>query len=180
MFCTNCGRQNDERASFCEYCGRSLNTPAAEYSGNQPQYGYSTPTPQYSAQNPYSPSAPLKKNRKGLLLVILIASVVVISAIAVMLFVSTASPVVGTWYSESRGTVLEFRKNGIVVSRTVNGRDEGSYSYSAQDESGVITADKETYEFSLEDDWMDVDGIGKFKKADQNFDIQEFIDQYHS
>ena len=219
MFCTNCGRKNEEGMAFCGYCGSPLirngekhvvphasnqtqhesapqhhnPPPQVQYTRQtqfKPQYGNMSPqqygpyggvSPQGYANTPYARSAfpaPEKKKRKGLIIGLSIAAAAVIIAVVLLLVLPDNSAVVGTWFSDDRGVVLEFRENGLIVSHSADGPDEGTYTYRAGRKEGVITADDETFEFSLSGSAIDVDGIGRFKKTDEDFDMQEFISQY--
>jgi hypothetical protein len=207
MFCTNCGRQNDEGMAYCENCGNPLETSVAEKrvppqprAGVSSSYGNLQPQVQYAQQNnpmqhgpfgsvppqtpyvnsPYGPAfspAPAKKKKTGLIVGLSVGAAAVILAVVVILLIAGRPPVVGTWYSEDRGVILEFKENGIVVSRSASGRDEGNYTFNANNDTGMIKADNNTYEYTMRGKTIDVENIGQFKKADADFDTQEFINE---
>ena len=213
MYCTNCGRKNEEGMAFCGYCGSPLNrngeNPAVSHTFNPPQHQNPPPQVQHTKQTQFKPQynnispqqygpyggvaphgyantpyvrsaslAPEKKKRKGLIIGLSVAAAAIIIAVVLILALPDNSVIVGTWFSDDRGVALEFRGNGLVVSHSVDGRDEGTYSYRSGRKEGVITADDKAFEFSMSGGAIDVDGIGRFKKADEDFDIQEFISQY--
>lgn len=85
MFCTKCGKPNDDDATFCEYCGAPISAPVqtdASAAVQPPTY----PTPTYQTP-PYPPAyavpAP-RKGRKGV--VIAIVAVVVLLTVAAGLY----------------------------------------------------------------------------------------------
>lgn len=194
MYCTNCGRRNDEGVSFCVYCGTVLeSTPkSASYppggndaAANRPPqtqtwYYGAAPQPQYpyGGANTAAPAAPIKKNHKPLILGLIAGGVVFIAAVVLVVVLTAKSAVVGTWYSEERGIVLQFKENGLVISRSAGGLDEGTYTLDENSRTGVIKADEDDYGFTLDVDMLKIDGIGKFKRAEDDFDVEEFIEEY--
>ncbi len=195
MFCTNCGRKNDAGAAYCENCGASLeppvnnrqsvpeNTPYAQPGGYPQSAPYTQPVipPAYPMeQPPYNPQQPpaAKKKKTGLIVGLALGGVAVIAAIVLLVILTASSAVVGTWYCEERGVVLEFQKDGIVVSHTVDGSDEGNYSFDSGNKEGVITADDEEFDFSLDGREIEIEDVGQFRKAENSFDPDEFLKAY--
>jgi len=212
MFCPNCGRKNDERATFCGDCGAPIETfnnrqnvaDTAAYV--QPGVNYpqsAQPAPFYASQVPpgvqqappyiqqvqpgiqYTPTYPQqvplpipKKKRTGLIIGLVGGAAVVIAAIILIASLSGGSPVLGTWYCEERGIVLTFQNDTVVVSRTVEGKDEGNYTFSEVKGRGEINADDDQFEFTLDGKQLVVEDIGEFRKAGSSFDADEFLDVY--
>lgn len=85
MFCTKCGKPNDDDATFCEYCGASISAPMqTDAPAAVPPPTYPTPTyqtPPYPSA--YAVPAP-RKGRKGV--VIAIVAVVMLLAVAAGLY----------------------------------------------------------------------------------------------
>lgn len=104
----------------------------------------------------------------------------VVAVIILIAALSGGSPVIGTWYCEERGVVLTFQKDTIVVSQTVEGKDEGNYTFSEVKNRGEITADDDEFGFKLDGKQLVVDDIGEFRKAGSSFDADEFLDAYKS
>lgn len=107
-----------------------------------------------------------------------LGAVAVIAAIVLVVSLSGSSAVVGTWYCEERGVVLEFQKDSIVVSLTAEGRDEGNYTFNDGSNAGEITADDDEFDFILDGRQILVDDVGKFEKAGSSFDTEDFLDAY--
>lgn len=213
MFCTNCGRQNDEGMAYCENCGNPLKFSAAEntsspqpsypnQAGSAPQYGNSQPQARYAphqsppqaqygpygsvppqaayANPPYAPAfspAPAKKKNTGLIVGLSVGATAVILAVVIIVLLAGKPPVIGTWYSEDRGVALVFKENGIVVSRSASGPDEGNYTFDVNSDTGEIKADNRTYDFMIRGNIIYVESVGEFIKADDGFDLQEFLDE---
>ena len=160
----------------------------------QPAPPMMPPTPTYRVQQSPSPAstipvapyaapqenAPAYKRKKiGLIVGITLGAAAVI-ALALILALSGKSPVEGTWYSEERGMVLQFQSGELVVSRMPGARDEGNYTFDLGKGEGIITADEEEYRFTMEDDVLLVSGQGSFRRAENGFDIEKFLDEYRS
>ena len=82
MFCTKCGKPNDDDATFCEYCGAPISAHGQTTVAPPPTY----PTPTYQTPpypQAYAVPAP-RKGRKGV--VIAIVAVVVLLAVAAGLY----------------------------------------------------------------------------------------------
>jgi|AGTN01.1.fsa_nt_gi hypothetical protein len=183
MYCTNCGWKNIEDSLFCEKCGEPLRpqtadpqpagspyAPPAQY----PLQAQSAPEPVYMAQT-QPPSA--KKKKTGLIAGLILGGAAVVATVMIAVL-SGDSPLEGAWYNGETGVVLEFEKNGFVVSRTTEGQDEGNYTYNGSLETGTITADGDEYEFYLDGDKIVVKGAGRFQKADDDFDAEDFLDEF--
>lgn len=189
MICKNCGWQNEAGSRFCEKCGRLLEyeynvTEAQQPAVNPPAgYGYTGNDPASAPpivstwpplQMPPVQAQPEKKKTR-LIIGLAAGGALVIIAVILIAALSGHSPVEGVWYSEDLGVVLEFQNNGLVVSYTPDGRDEGNYTFNSNSNKGMIKADGEEFDFRLEDRRITVQSIGAFQKADKHFDIDDFI-----
>ena len=189
MFCPSCGRKNDAASVYCDQCGARIEPPVPVNRQSVPyNMPYAQPggypqdaqvTPPYAPQTYYAPQfqpQAVKKNRTGLIIGLALGTAAVIAGVALIVSLTDSPAVVGTWYCEERGTVLEFQKSSFVVSHTVEGNDEGNYTFYDDRKKGVITADDNEFEFSLDGRQITVDDVGTFKRANSSFDTEEFLD----
>jgi len=172
MFCSKCGQSIPEGSAFCTSCGSPLKKdgPAASPVPPYPnQWGYGAPQPLY----------PQRKKHTGLIAGI-IAGVVLIAAAAVALFVwpgfliGNDNALLGFWYNEDRAEAIEFKSSSVRV-YTTEKNYKGEYEYDAAKARGVITVDENDVDFALTEDGLEVDGIGVYVKADDDFDADDFI-----
>ena len=89
----------------------------------------------------------------------------------------TGIPVAGTWYSEDNGDVLRFKDGGRVTLYAPDDDMRGEYEYDQRTGEGVLTLDDEDYDFAVDDDEIDVDDMGVYERADEDFDIDDFLDE---
>ena len=172
MFCPNCGQQNIDNAAFCVRCGYTLQT-ANPMQPMRPQQAY----PPQDTYMGYPPPAP-KKRGKGLLIGLIIGGTVLIAAavVLVILLLPGGPSVTGVWYNNSVGAVLEFRDNGRVYVYTADDQYKGEYEFDKQKSEGVIFLDDEEAEFELKNDKLVLEDTS-FRRADDDFDIDDFIAQ---
>ena len=161
MFCPKCGQENVDSNAFCQNCGQALS--------GVPQNVEAPP-------DAYTP----KKRRTGLI-VLIIAGVVVVAgaAVAAILLLGGGDkgiPVEGVWYSEDNGDVLRFRDGGRVTLYAPDDDVRGNYDYDQREGEGLLTLDDEEYDFTVIDDELDVDDMGEYERADDDFDIDDFLD----
>lgn len=193
MFCSNCGRNNDQGSVYCDHCGAILNSVTDNRQGVPYTASYTPPgtyspgaqfAPPYAPQTPpmmQTPFAPpdqpiaVKRKRTGLIVGLVLGAAALIAVIVLIVSLTGTSAVIGTWYCEERGIVLEFQKDSIVLSHTAEGDDEGNYTFNNRSNKGFITADESEFEFLLEDRQIVIDDIGKFRKAGSSFDADEFL-----
>lgn len=202
MFCTKCGQSNPEDAAFCSACGNALSVApqpeTAQKIAAQPQQPtmplYQTPAaPQNqqgyyygAAQQPYPPQGaympPKKKNRTGLVVGLTIGGVLLIAAVAILLFVwpgflVQSAAVNGFWYSEDRTEALEFKNNGSIRVYTIDDKFKGDYTYDRTQGIGVISVDDAEYRFAVVEDGVYVESMGSYKQAGNDFDVKHFINE---
>ncbi len=201
MFCTKCGQSNPEDAAFCSACGNALSlapqpemaqqiaaqpqptmplyqTPAAPQ--NQQGYYYGAVQQPYPPQGAYMP--PKKKNRTGLVVGLTIGGVLLIAAVAMLLFVwpgflVQSAAVNGFWYSEDRTEALEFKSNGSIRVYTIDDKFKGDYTYDRTQGIGVISVDDAEYRFAVVEDGVYVESMGNYKQAGTDFDVKHFINE---
>ena len=187
MFCTNCGWQNEQGAVFCEKCGQPLESDAAGQPVPKPQSAYvpprdySFPVEQpsltsYSTPPVQQPVA--KKKKTGLIVGLSVGGALILTVVILIAALSGESPVEGIWYNEEIGVALEFQGRGFVISYTLDGQDEGNYTFSSGSNKGIIDADGKEYDFRLEGRRITIQGVGTFTKADKNFDVEDFLSEY--
>lgn len=161
MFCTKCGAQNPGGSAFCVNCGNSLKTAGNEV---QPQVQYTQPqgyAPQ-PAQNAYAGYAP-RKNKKGLMIGLIIGGVVLVAGIVVLLLLlnggSAASGIVGTWYEQSgfAGT-LNFKTDGTFEMTAMGVPLSGEYTFDSKNNTGEMSIMGQSTEFSIEGGLLNLDG----------------------
>lgn len=194
MFCSQCGHSNPDGAAFCMSCGNPLtqapNTAAqptvspqynpapplgAEYAAQPNAGGYYAPVPPYPM-----PDANVKKKSRTGLIVGLIVGVFLIAATVIALFVwpgflVQSAAVSGYYVSEERGEALQFKDNGTMRIYAADTNYKGEYQLNGAQAMGVIVVDDEKYEFAITEDGIYVDTIGSFEKADDDFDVEDFI-----
>jgi len=170
MFCQNCGHQNKAGDAFCANCGNALQTVNMQ----QPQGMYMPPQGQYPPmQNQQKP----KKSRKGLAIGLSAAGVVLVAAAVVLvILLMGGTSVVGVWYSDTLGEAMEFRDNGRVYTYSAYDDIKSKYEYNKRTGNGIITTDDEEYAFTVEKERIKIEDKGTYKRADEDFDIDEFID----
>ncbi|NLT97174.1 MAG: zinc ribbon domain-containing protein [Christensenellaceae bacterium] len=174
MFCTRCGGSVMPGAAYCQHCGQPM-LPA-------PPQGYAA-APQGYAMPPYGPGAPqVKADRTGLILGIVSGAVALIVILVVLLFVwpGLLRPdysVTGTWYSEERGEVIRFGPGRSFYAQTPYGNFEGRYSFNVRTGRGRIRMqDGRAFDFVVDGNRLLVDNIGVFRRADENFDVDGFLE----
>ena len=179
MFCTKCGHNNTEGSAFCVNCGNPMN--AVNQQPQPPQGQYAPPQGQYAPPDgPYtsfSNQGP-GKNRKGLVIGLVICGVVIIAAAVVLIILLTGgsgASIQGQWYNEERMEVVEFGAGSAMTVYGTDGDYDGTYAYDSAKSEGVITLEGSTFAFEVDKDEMDVEDIGVFTKAGQGFDIDEFL-----
>lgn len=84
----------------------------------------------------------------------------------------------GTWCSEERGEVLVFNLNSKLQSKHTIDTNDASYNYYPESETGVITIDPFSYEFRLDNEQLNIEGMGIFTEADDSFDENAFFDKF--
>ena len=203
MFCSQCGHSNPENAAFCLACGKPLKQdviPApSEDSGVQAESSFSQPAympPPYPPQGdanqpPYPPQGvysgmpcqhmPTAKKRTGLIAGLILGAVLLAAAAVVMfvwpgVLVPKAPAVGGFWVSEDRGEALEFKYSGNVRVYSVNAAFKGQYQYDVTKGMGVLIVEDKTYAFAMTNDGIKVKGMGVYEKAEDDFDVDAFID----
>ena len=203
MFCTKCGQPAASDAAFCAKCGNPLTNsaqaaeiptvmsepPREEWQAQQPAYippqnvppqGYFMPQA-LQTQAPAMPS--VKKKRTGLIIGLCAGGTVLLAIIAVLLFVwpgllKTAAPVAGTWYSENRGEAIRFGTGSSFDAYTYYGEFEGDYQYDkTKGEGRIEMSDQREFDFVVDNDRLNVDGMGTFDRAAAGFNIDDFIDE---
>lgn len=172
MFCTKCGHKNASGARFCEKCG----TPLTQAE---------TPAPQSSAsgaeEQPMQPStiASPKKRGKGLLIGLIAGGVVLIAAVVLIYFLLFAgTPVLGTWYNDEAGVVLEFDKDGEVTCYTLEGMEKAEYEYDKNKREGSVFVEDTTTQIILDGDRLkyetDYESY-RFERTDKEADIETLV-----
>ena len=194
MFCSKCGQQNSDNGSFCIQCGQSLQKlpSAPEISGKPvPLFSEeSTTRSQHASPSPRTDH----KGKAGLIIALAISGLVLISALLILFLgvipmlnkesgdrasdtTAAESAIVGLWTSKDAATVLKFKANGDVTIYTYQDNIKGTFEYDEKNEEGVISVESGDFKFVLSDDEINIEEAGIFTKVDdQNFDIQEFID----
>ena len=178
MFCSQCGKENPDSSLFCIKCGHSL--PGIQAA---------------------PPSEPHKKKRSGLFIGLIAGGLVLITVLLVLFLgvipmlnkesgdrgIETTetvaeSAIVGLWSSKNEGIVLKFKTNDTVTIYTSQDNIKGTFEYDKTKGNGVIVVATGDYNFSVAQDELVLNEVGTentgiFTKVDdQNFDIQEFID----
>ena len=149
MFCTKCGHNNAEGSAFCVNCGNPMN--AADQQPQAPQGQYAPPPGQYA---PYPNQMP-KKNKKGLVIGLVICGVVIIAAAIVLIILLTGgsgTSIQGPWYSEERMEVVEFGADGTVTVTAMYGGNQGKYTYDDAKKEGMISIAGGEYDFEVDND----------------------------
>lgn len=85
-FCSKCGKQIEDAAPFCQFCGQPQNS--------QPQAPYTQPAASpYSYAQPTAPQAPVKKKKKKIWIpiVIIVALLSIAAGVITPLFLLTGS-----------------------------------------------------------------------------------------
>lgn len=110
--------------------------------------------------------------------VIIGIAVILIAAAAAALFFVMTSPVQGQWHNANRGEVLVFGDDGQVsILRLVSSQSE-AFDYDRLNSRGSLSIDDAPYEFTSDKQRMDIDGLGVYTKADDQFDSDSFLNQY--
>ena len=180
MFCPKCGQRNEEGSVFCFSCGNALQPVTPQPVAPQYAYPPQPAPPQYPPQSmPQGfPPQPPRKKRTGLIVGLVVGGVLLIAAALALVFLLPDGPsVVGTWYNESNGIVLDFRNNGRVYVWTADDETKGEYEFDKRDGEGVIFLDDEETEFTLKNGRLVLEDKTSFRSADDDFDIDEFIAQ---
>ena len=168
MFCPRCGQYNADGSVFCSGCG----SPFRSSTTGQPSVVQYPPP-----QAPYAPGPqPPKKSRKGLTIGLVAGGVALIAAAVTLILLLPGGPsIVGLWYSEARGEVLEFRDNGRVYGYDASGEYKGRYEYDPRSGEGVAEFDGEEYAFTVDKNRIAVEDFATFRRADEDFDTDDFI-----
>lgn len=154
---------------YCVNCGCALQ-PAGTQPGIQTQW---LPQGQYGAV-----LGSRRKSRKGLIIGLIAGGIVLAAAvIAAVLLLAGGQSVVGFWYSEDRGEVIEFKSDNSFYLHSVSDEYKGEYTFDKSKGEGIVTLEGYIHEFTVSKDELDVDEVGTFKKADRNFDSDEFLAQ---
>jgi len=158
MFCTNCGFKNEEGAAFCVSCGNAIQGAAA------PQMPSAQPA---QAQPAYSPYAPPKKRRKGLIIGLTIGGVILLAGIVVLVLwltgvIGGGDSIVGEWENDG-GRAFEFYQDGTVRAETPTNDFGGTYTYSGG--KGTIIIEGQSGDFTVNGGVMDIEGLGDFYKV---------------
>ncbi len=173
MFCTKCGQQINENASFCVNCGNKVEqtqpsapqyTPPTQYA-QPPQYA---PPQQYAPQPQYAP----KKSKTGLI-VGLCAGAVVIAAVLVVLFVFVFpggdAELVGKWYDTQGYSTIDFAANNTLKISSMGFDMQGNYNYDTQTKRGKIDISffgmSDTSDFYIEDGILHLNGESYSREA---------------
>ncbi len=177
MFCTQCGHIIPDTETICQNCNHPLTVKAT--------VAPDSVRPQEFSLLPENPALTPKKSRIGLVVGI-VAGVLLLAGAAVLsgCFPSsdndrddTGDSVEGIWVNEDKGEILRFRTSGRVTFYNAFDELRGEYEYDAKTEEGVLTLDDEDYDFTVDDDELDVDDMGIFDKEDDDFDIEGFIEE---
>ena len=189
MFCTRCGQPVAQGSVFCSHCGHALSVPAEPpqppQAAPQPVYPENPNIPPqgyyYTAPEPQGYGTPVKKKSTGLIVGLSVGGAAVLVLIAVLLFIwpgfLSAVPVSGIWYSDSRGEAIVFGAGHSFDAYTHYGDFEGDYEYDKSARSGqIVMNDDREFDFFTQNGKLYVDGMGEFIKADDRFDIEDFID----
>ncbi len=198
MFCSQCGHSNPDGAAFCTACGNALtqDTKTTTQPSHDPgvQNGPVTPQtasfwpaapPPYPPQGNYAqmpyPPIQYKKKQTGLVACLIVGAFLIVAA-AVALFVwpgviaVNASGITGYWVSEDRGEAIELKSGGSVRVYTVYNEFKGDYEFDSAKGLGVITVGDMDYAFAMTEDGLKVNGMGVYEKAEDDFDVDDFID----
>ncbi len=171
MFCPVCGKQTAQGAVFCDNCGASLQPLELRQNSCAPARSMAQAQRRLAGYPP-------RKNRKVLLAALIICGIILAGAAAAAVILLTAgTQVAGFWYSEDRGEAIKFDANNSFLVYSYGEEQEGRYTYDKAKAKGTINVEGEEYAFTLREDEIDVDGIGKFKKADKDFDIKDFLEE---
>jgi hypothetical protein len=84
----------------------------------------------------------------------------------------------GTWYSEERGEVLVFDRDGTLQSEHTNCVNDADYEYDRKRGTGEISFDPFSYEFQIDDGQLRIEGMGVFTEADNSFDTDDFLREF--
>ena len=190
MFCTRCGQPAAQGSAFCTNCGNALTVTAEQQQPSpampapewQPLVSGTPPQDYYAPAVPQGYKEPRKKGKKTGLIVGLAAGAVSLIAVVIVLlfawpgFLNTAS-VAGVWYSDSRGEVIEFDSGHSFDAYTYYGDFNGDYEYDKSSGKGHIEmSDGREFDFVTQNGMLYVSDIGAFTKADDRFDIDDFIE----
>jgi hypothetical protein len=169
MFCPNCGKQTEDGTLYCDNCGYAL----------QPAVTQPGPLPRPLLQGQYGAGfMGRRKSRKGLVIGLIAGAVVLAAALAAALLLLTGGKsVVGMWYSDDRGEVVEFKSDNSFYLHSVSDDYKGEYTFDKSKGEGTVTLEGYKHGFTLSKDEMNVDEVGTFKKAAGNFDADEFLAQ---
>lgn len=195
MYCTNCGRHNSDNAAFCVNCGSSLAGQRVQ-AQQVPLAPQSVPVIPIQAAPQGAGQQPGKKNRRGLLIGLIIGGIVLIGALVLFIVLAgfwltgkssddsktdDSDSIAGLWSSEERAEVLKFKDNGTVYIYSAEDDRKGEYEYNSEDSEGIITIDDSDYDFVVDDDEIDVDNMGIYVREDaEDFDVDEFIENAES
>lgn len=175
MFCTKCGYQNAEGATFCSNCGSPLAPSAPQQQGGyapQQQGGYSPQQQGGYVPFPQSPRPP-RQRRPGLVVGLIVGGVVLLAGIVALVLWLTGvfdnGGVVGQWVNEDFGQVFTFEDNGDVELATSVGDFKGDYEFDKGKGEGVIEFDEGSfidgkYEFMVDGNKMAIEDFGEFKR----------------
>ncbi len=165
MFCPNCRKYSEDGAAYCDNCGHQLQP------GIVPQLPL-------QGRNMAGLQKRKPKGRKGLVIG-LIAGTAALAAVlaAALLLLTGGRSIVGLWYSEGRGEVIEFRADNSFYIRSISDGYKGEYTFDKSTGGGTVTIEGYKYEFTVSKDEVEVDKVGTFKRAAGNFDADEFMAQ---
>ena len=166
MICPNCGHQNPENSAFCTQCGNPLQ-PAPN----------PMPQNQYYPGNPYPNYQKPRGSKKGLAIGLSIGGVVLAGvAVALILIFTGGVSIAGLWYCEEVGDAIEIQNNGKATVHTYSQDIQGEYEYNASTGEGVIVVDNTEYDFVVEGNEMDIEGMRTYIKAGEDFDLDDFLE----
>lgn len=144
MFCTKCGKNIEDTASFCIHCGSKVEGQTA--------------ASQYAPQQQYAGYAP-KKSNKGLMIGLIAGAAVVaiVLILVLVVFPGGSSEIMGKWYDESGFTTVEFMGGGKCKTSAMGFMEfEGNYTFDSGSKKGTITISAmgmtETSRFTLGND----------------------------
>ena len=192
MFCTNCGQQNIDNASFCIQCGKSIQMvqTVPEFSPK-----FDSLTAEDSTIHSQRVNSSPRKSRLGIIIALAVGSLILISAMLILFLgvipqlnkeadnrladtTKTAEfSIIGLWSNEDIPVVVNFKNDEDVIIYDQNGKVKGTYEYDEEDEEGVIFLDSVDIDFEISGNEIDIETMGDFNKVDdEDFSIQEFID----
>ena len=134
MICNRCGAKNGRDALVCEKCGTVLKTGKNE---------------DMTEQEGEEKSASIDpKKSKGLAVMVATGAIALVAATLYFLFLA-GIPVIGEWYNEDMGAVLEFTDNDAVTYYSLEGAKYGTYKYDQYAGKGSAVLDNGSGSFSV-------------------------------